>query len=170
VVGAIIEDDEKRIKFLRSLLEKLGLQVPETDVPPRLSTIHLTSIHSPDIAHLVDRLQAITTISDSTTKIIGENDTFILHNGPLSSFSPAELADALSLEETEDLNKVPKTLQYHTTTTDLPSTPFFSHSLFYNALSTYRSSSRSSPSQFGTFMLYGETITSTNTMLDKSVS
>lgn len=143
--------------------------------PPRLSRVHLTAAHPSDVAKLVDRLQDIITIQGEMTKIIDDNDTFILEqessNGSYS-FCTKDLTDALDDPENDivDYNEVPKSLHAHSS--GLPSneeTPFFDHKSFYENLWTYRHQSRSLPSQFGTFMLYGETVTSTNTMLDKSV-
>ncbi|KAI5815222.1 biotin-protein ligase [Pyronema omphalodes] len=152
VVDAIIADEEPRNLFLRSLLTKLNLKVPEnTDAPPRLSAIHLSSQNPPDVAHLIDRLSIVTLDS----KIQDGNDTFLL------SSSEQPLPDVV-YDETDDLNAVPKPLVYHTTS--YPSCPNFSHDLFFNSLSSYRQY----PGQFGTFLLYGDTVTSTNVLLDKN--
>ncbi|KAA8898950.1 biotin-protein ligase [Sphaerosporella brunnea] len=171
IVDAVIADEEKRLKFLRSMLAKLGLKVSETNVPPpRLSRVHLTALHPPDVAHLVDRLQDIITTDGegAITEIVEENDTFVLHQG-----SPNQTVEEATADPEDDsfidYNKVPKHLYIHSS--GLPSsesTPFFNHNVFYESLQTYRSQSRFSPSQFGTFMLYGETVTSTNTLLDKN--
>jgi biotin--protein ligase len=174
VVDAIIADDEKRIKFLKAMLAKLGLKVSETNLPPpRLSRVHLTALHPPDVAHLVDRLQDITTMEGELIKLVDENDTFVMHQGspqrtPGHQLEPAEEALEEPADGIIDYNKVPKHLYTHSS--GFPSvdeTPFFSHDAFYENLQAYRSQSRFSPSQFGTFMLYGETVTSTNTLMDK---
>ena len=68
-----------------------------------------------------------------------------------------------------DYNKVIKTIHAHPTIQPSKSlTPYFNHHLYYKSLTTYRSQSRLSPSQFGSFLLYGEVVTSTSTMLDKN--
>jgi len=166
-VDAIIGDDEKRVRFLKSMLRKLGIEAAETNMPPlRLSRVHLTAANPSDVASLVDRLQDIITTEGNVTKIVNENDTFIL--GKDSSDESCSFCSPES--DIVDYNEVPKLLLAHDSR--LPSneeTPFFDHKSFYENLSTRRHRSRSLPSQFGTFMLYGETVTSTNTMLDKSV-
>jgi biotin--protein ligase len=53
---------------------------------------------------------------------------------------------------------------------DLPSsklTPYFNHHAFYANLHHYQSESREGASQFGSNLLYGEVLTSTNTILEK---
>jgi len=70
-----------------------------------------------------------------------------------------------------DYHKIIKTIHPHPIFQPSKSlTPYFNHSLYYKSLTTYRSQSRLSPSQFGSFLLYGEVVTSTSTMLDKNYS
>ena len=174
VLDAITKDEEKRIAFMKAMLAKLGLEAPkEASMQiPRLSRIHLTSMYPSDVGHLVDRLKNITTVENTVTKIFGENDTWILEKEETErSFSTKHLEDALPeipRDDSLDYSKVPKHLRVHGG--GLPSvaeTPHFDHAAFYGSLAAYRSKSNRSPSQFGSFMLYGETVTSTNTMLDK---
>lgn len=173
LVDAIIEDNDKRIAFLKACLLKLGLNTSEENaVVPSLSRLHLSSIYPADVGHLIERLKEITTIAeDGTQKIIGENDTFILESSS-QSLSLKSLSDALKDDESEDkivdYNKIEKHLQIHDKGSPiLKETPYFNHDTYFWHLKQYRSLSRSSPEQFGSFLLYGETVTSTNTMLDK---
>jgi len=175
VLDAVTEDEEKRIAFMKAMLAKLGLEAPEEAGMqiPRLSRVHLTSMYPSDVGHLVNRLKNITTVENTVTKIIDENDTWILEKGEAErSFSTKHLEDTLPEApgggDFLDYDKAPKNLQAHDS--GLPSvaeTPYFDHAAFYGSLAAYRSKSNCSPSQFGSFMLYGETVTSTNTMLDK---
>ncbi|KAI5782734.1 biotin-protein ligase [Geopyxis carbonaria] len=170
-VDAILEDEEKRTMFLRSCLGKLGLHASETEtsLPPRLSRVHLTSINPADVGHLIDRLKDIITEEGSRKKMVCENDTFYLETPSSDTFTAKVMDDALPEADDLDYNKVGKHLEIHTES--LPqttTTPYFDHHIFYDWLRDFRANSRSSPSQFGTFMLYGETVTSTNTMLDKN--
>lgn len=168
-----MEDNDKRISFLKACLMKLGLNPAEENVVvPPLSHLHLSSMYPTDVGHLVERLKDITTTTeDGTRKIVGENDTFILEDSsqPLSMKS---LSDALGAEPAEDkivdYDKIEKHLQIHDKRAPLcKETPYFNHDTYFWQLKQYRSLSRSSPEQFGTFLLYGETVTSTNTILDK---
>ena len=191
MVDAVTQDDAKRIRFLLSLLLKLGLRVPAAggdgdggsgESPPRLSPVYLTCFHPPDVAPLVGRLQAVATVSASATRIVDENDTFVLHDRTLPSLRAAEAGKEEQGEEEEqkrerereqeqeqDLDRVPTHLHYHTASTSPPPpTPFFDHALFYDSLAAFRTASPASPSQFGSFLFYGQTVTSTNTLLDRN--
>lgn len=169
-----MKDDEKRIAFLKALLLKLGLKVSEDNAAvPSLSRLHLSSIFPTDVGHLVERLKDIVkTTEDGGQKIVGENDTFILEDSE-KALSLKSLSDAL--DETEpsedmivDYNKIEKRILIHDKGFPLlKETPYFNHDVYYRHLKHYRSLSRSSPEQFGSFLLYGEVVTSTNTILDK---
>jgi biotin--protein ligase len=176
LIDAIVEDNDLRIKFMKMILRKLGLRVSETAVQlPSLSRIHLTSMDPPDVGHLVDRLEDIITVDKETSihKILGGCDTIIVENAIIgtSSFSTTQMAEALSPpHDSEDYNKTVKYLQVHSSRLpDLKETPFFDHTFFYHSLATYRKTSNFGGSEFGTFMMYGETVTSTNTTLNKYV-
>lgn len=170
-------DHDKRIAFLKACLLKLGLNTSEENaVVPSLSRLHLSSIHPTDVGHLVERLKdIITTAEDGTQRIIGENDTFILENSgealSLKSLSDVLGSDNGPLEDKiVDYNKIEKYLQIHDRVSPLlKETPYFNHDTYFRHLKEYRSLSRSSPEQFGTFLLYGETVTSTNTILEKYI-
>ncbi|KAF8420495.1 biotin-protein ligase [Tirmania nivea] len=149
LVDKVTEDHEKQAGFLKGMLRKLGLRVSqETYMIPKLTVLHLTSVYPEDVGSLLGNLRTAGLLTKEGDKemIVAENDTFIYH-------------------------KVIKTIHPHSTFQ--PSkflTPYFSHSLYYKSLNTYRSQSRQSPSQFGSFLLYGEVITSTSTILDKNYS
>lgn len=66
-----------------------------------------------------------------------------------------------------DYNAVVKHIVIHD---ELPSskiTPYFNHHAFYSNLKAYQSQSREGAAQFGASLMYGEVITSTNTILEK---
>jgi len=167
--------DTKREAFLRACLIKLGLRAPgEAGAIPTLSLLHLSSTSPADVGRLVDRLREISVVDGDKQKIVGENDTFILERNP-EPFSMGSLADALTGEQDSphkiiDYNKVEKHVQIHDSGHPPPKeTPYFDHTAYYKHLERYRSQSRSSPEIFGSFLLYGEVVTSTNTMLDKYI-
>lgn len=67
-----------------------------------------------------------------------------------------------------DYNKVLKRLIAHEI--DLPSskeTPCFNHHAFYANLRHYLTKTKGIEGDFGKFLLYGEVVTSTNTLLEK---
>ncbi|KAL0635060.1 biotin holocarboxylase synthetase [Maublancomyces gigas] len=176
LVDAIVADQDKRIAFLKACLLKLGLNISEENaVAPALSRLHLSSIYPTDVGQLVERLKDIITIAeDDTKRIIGENDTFILENRG-ESLSLNSLLDVLdnnnesSEDKIIDYNKIEKRIQIHDRGSPLlKETPYFNHDTYFQHLKEYRLFSRSSPEQFGSFLLYGETVTSTNTILEKN--
>lgn len=154
------------------MLEKLGLKVASLDAaPPQLSGVHLSALHPADAGDLLGRLQAIaTTCPDSgESRIADENNTFILarDTGADDRFSTEPLLAALA-DDAGELDDAPTVLTVHTEAHPAPAaTPAFDHGAFFAALQARRDASRMSPSQFGTFLLYGRAVTSTNTMLDK---
>lgn len=168
-------DHDKRIAFLKACLLKLGLNTSEENsVVPSLSRLHLSSIYPADVGQLVERLKDITTTAeDNTQRIIGENDTFILENWG-ESLSLRSLENILDDDDESpedkivDYNKIEKRIQIHDKGSPLlKETPYFNHDTYFWHLKECRSLSRSSPEQFGSFLLYGETVTSTNTILEK---
>lgn len=69
-----------------------------------------------------------------------------------------------------DYNTVIKRLLIHAD--DMPSsklTPYFNHHAFYANLRHYQSQSKEAVVDFGRHLLYGEVVTSTNTILEKYV-
>ncbi|RPA96445.1 class II aaRS and biotin synthetase [Choiromyces venosus 120613-1] len=173
-IELIEHTDNQREAFLRACLVKLGLNISEEiGAIPSLSLLHLSSTSPADVGLLADRLRDISVTDGDKQKIIGENDTFILERNS-APFSMGSLADALAGEQDSphkiiDYNKVVKHVQIHDS--GLPptkDTPYFDHAAYFEHLKRYRSRSRSSPENFGSFLLYGEVVTSTNTMLDKN--
>lgn len=189
IVEAIAADDKARIEFLRVCLRKLGLEVNEEEqAVPSLSRTHLSSHRASDIAELVASWHEIITLIDGDEYIKGENDTFQLEKP--EAWSISALTDAVknivpsfdgngsALEETADgiydFNKVIKKVIAHEN--DLPSnkeTPNFNHHAFFSNLKQFQSSTKLFSSgqadpEFGTHLLYGEVVTSTNTLLEKN--
>lgn len=175
LVDAIVADHDKRIAFLKACLLKLGLNISEANtVTPSLSRLHLSSVYPTDVGQLVERLKDITTITeDDTKRIIGENDTFVLESWGESLSLDSLLGvldnnDESLADKIVDYNKIEKRIQIHDKGSPLlKETPYFNHDTYFWHLKDYRSLSRSSPEQFGSFLLYGEIVTSTNTILEK---
>lgn len=109
-----------------------------------------------------------------------EYDTFKIEKsgvysmGSLAESLPAESKDSGS-ETTEsegivDYQAIIKRLVVHD---DIPSskmTPYFNHHAFYTHLRDYQAKSKEGASLFGSNLLYGEVLTSTNTVIEKYVS
>ncbi|KAL8748253.1 MAG: hypothetical protein Q9184_007464, partial [Pyrenodesmia sp. 2 TL-2023] len=185
VVKALKEDEKQRADFLKACLRKLGLQVNEEQITiPSLSRLHLSSAVVSDTAQLLESLQDIITMQDGEEYIKDENDTFHLEKPStwsLGSFAKAlpgstkensegeEDGDAEDQDKIIDYDKLVKRLVVHDK--DQPEskdTPYFNHQAFFANLKHYESQSRETDGTFGKNLLYGEVVTSTNTLLEKN--
>ncbi|KAL8631206.1 hypothetical protein Q9189_003051 [Teloschistes chrysophthalmus] len=184
IVEALKEDDQQRRDFLKACFLKLGLQVNQDQTAvPSLSRLHLSSLDVSDTLHMVEALEDLITLQDGEEYIEDENDVFHLQRS--SKWSLTSIADALpsipnSLKDSQkadenddqdkiiDYNKIVKRLLIHDQ--QLPEskeTPYFNHHAYYANLKHYESQSHNSDPTFGRSLLYGEVVTSTNTLLEK---
>jgi len=178
-VEALAEDDKLRIDFLMACLLKLGLDVnQENTAVPSLSRLHLSSILPSGTSETMKSLQEIVTILDDQAYIKDENDTFHLENP--SAWSLGSIADALPSvkDKTDnddddddriiDYNAVVKRLVVHEKEPPASKeTPYFNHHAFFANLKHYSSQSQGDDDNFGKNIMYGEVVTSTNTLLEK---
>lgn len=162
----------------------MGLRVnQEQTTIPSLSRLHLSSAVKSDTATLLEALRELISMQDGEEYIKDENDIFHLEKP--STWSLGSIVDALpgaatknskdkQNEEAEDqdrivdYDKVVKRLVIHDK--DQPEskdTPYFNHQAFFANLKHYESQSRECDGTFGKNLLYGEVVTSTNTMLEK---
>ncbi|KAI5794409.1 biotin-protein ligase [Peziza echinospora] len=168
VVDAIIADHNQQVKFLQACFKKLGLKHSEqANVVPPLSVLHLTALYPEDVPDIITNLRDVMCQDGSDDMILGETDSFILQDPrrpTLSQETKWEKADRII-----EYHEITKTLFVHDK--GYPGsndTPHFDHEVYYNALDDYRTSSRLSPSQLGSFIMYGEVLTSTSTILDSN--
>ncbi|KAK2786796.1 biotin holocarboxylase synthetase [Emmonsiellopsis sp. PD_33] len=179
VVDALAADDKLRVNFLKACLTKLGLQVnQETSTVPSLSRVHISSLDSERARGLKSALQEIIKVVDGQEYIKDDVDTFHLEEP--SSMGMKDLAEALpeSAEEKTDqegdadrivdYNTIVKQLVLHEDYPSSKATPYFNHHAFYGNLREYRSQSKENVHEFGSNILYGEVVTSTNTLLEKN--
>jgi len=179
-VEALAEDDKQRTDFLKACLLKLGLQVNEEDTTvPSLSRLHLSSSSPSGTAEIMESLKEIITKEDGEEFIKDDNDTFHLEKP--SAWSIGSIAeelpsvgsektnqDALDTDRFLDYDKVVKRLIIHDTQPPASKeTPYFSHEAFYANLKHYAKRTKVGNDDFGKHILYGEVVTSTNTMLEK---
>lgn len=183
VVDTVIANDKPRTQFVKACLKKLGLRVNEEDQPvPSLSRLHLSAHLPSDVAELVSSWQEIITLVDGEEYIKGEHDTFHLEKP--ASWSMSALKDAVSSvlpagnSESDspsalaamDYDKIIKKVIAHED--HLPShkeTPNFNHDAYYANLHDFRRSAREEAGEFGKYLMYGEVVTSTQTLLEKYV-
>jgi biotin--protein ligase len=187
LVKALADDDEPRANFLKASLTKLGLIVSqETISVPSLSRLHLSSLHPFLVPELLSSWEEIITAEDGEEYIKGENDTFHLEkqvsrwtlnslvkslpgiSGTNEENKADQVDGAGSDDRIIDFNAITKRLIPHEI--DWPGTketPYFNHHSFYGNLKAYQEEGLSEAEEFGKYLMYGEVVTSTNTMLEK---
>ncbi|MCJ1449964.1 biotin holocarboxylase synthetase [Mycoblastus sanguinarius] len=181
IVDALAEDEKQRTDFLKACLLKLGLKVnQENTAVPSLSRLHLSSVLPGGTSKMMADLQEIITIVDGEEYIKDDNDTFHLEKP--SAWSLGSIADALpavSSEKTDeggdaedrdiDYNAVVKRLVVHDKEPpQSKETPYFNHDSFFANLEHYETRTKGCGDNIGKSFMYGEVVTSTNTILEKN--
>ncbi|KAI2609587.1 biotin-protein ligase [Hypoxylon fragiforme] len=183
LIATLQADDDARTSFLKACLAKLGLEVSqETSGVPSLSRIHLSSISGSDVDDLLHTWEDIISKEDNEEYIRAENDTFHLQK-PETIWSVTGLKEALTPDDSPDQKSSSlsgdgagiidySTIVKHIVThqdswPEAKATPYFNHHAFYSSLQEYR---RTEPEaeEWGDFFMYGEVVTSTNTLLEKN--
>ncbi|OTB03699.1 hypothetical protein M426DRAFT_321627 [Hypoxylon sp. CI-4A] len=181
LIDALKADDDSRTSFLKACLAKLGLEVnQETSGVPSLSRLHLSSISSNDVDDLLHSWEEIISKEDGEEYIRAENDTFHLQK-PETMWSVAGLKEALTPGDSPDEKStklktegiidyttiVKRIVTHEKAWPEAKATPYFNHHAFYSSLQDYR---RSEPEaeEWGNSLMYGEVVTSTNSLLDKN--
>jgi len=179
LIDALKEDEDARVSFLKACLTKLGLEVSQgTSNVPGLSKIHLSSLHHTEASEILCSLDEIITKDDGEEYIKGDTDLFHLEK-PDSRWSLTALSEALSAEvskkkpgrgspdPTADYSHVPKRIVSHEDAWPEPKeTPYFNHAVYYSSLREFRAKD-SEAETWGDVLMYGEVLTSTNTLLEK---
>lgn len=180
VVEALANDNQQRIDFLKACLWKLRLEVnQEQVVVPSLSRLHLSSVLPAATSELVASLADIICWKDGSEYIEDENDTFCLER--TSAWSLGSMASALPHEEDEkadtkftdedriiDYNTVTKYIVLHEEgAPQSKDTPYFNHQAYFANLKHFQLNSSEAGAELGKHVLYGEVVTSTNTLLEK---
>lgn len=191
MIENLIEGDNLRESFMKACLTKMGLFVATIEtstVPPVLSALHISSLHNAEVSELFEDLRSDMTLEEGENFVKAENDTFLIEkNGsPLSLHTlgvslPQTSSEAKEEADTDeprsgqdkeniDYNKVIKRLVFHNggwpRNTE---TPNFNHDVFYSELVDYQDESASRAEDFGKVLMYGDVVTSTNTLLEKCV-
>ena len=155
---------------MRACLEKLGLNVSQEHATiPSLSPLHLSSTTPASITTLLKYLGDLITIEGGQLTIREENDTFVLYSSsnapPTSNYETQEITKG-----PPDYNQQIKSLvSYSDSYPSIASTPYFDHHAFYAHLKQYQSQTPTAKS-YGQYLLYGERVTSTTTLLEKLAS
>ncbi|KAI1457000.1 biotin-protein ligase [Annulohypoxylon moriforme] len=181
LIAALKADDDARTSFLKACLTKLGLEVnQESSGVPSLSRLHLSSISSSDVDDLLHSWEEIISKEDGEEYIRAESDTFHLQK-PETMWSVTGLKEALTTNGSPDQKSpdlggegmidystaVKRIVTHEDGWPEAKATPYFNHNAFYSSLQEYR---RSEPEaeEWGDFFMYGEVVTSTNTLLEKN--
>ncbi|KAJ6099819.1 hypothetical protein N7467_001354 [Penicillium canescens] len=175
MVAALAADDKARTDFLKACLSKLGLEVTqETMAVPSLSSLHMSGIDADGPMDILSCLGKDFINEGQTEYLKDEHDKFRIERPGTWNFG--DLEESLPTESSTptdgiiDDQAITKRLVFHD---DIPSsklTPYFNHHAFYSNLRQYQSESKGDASCFGSNLLYGEVVTSTNTILEKNTA
>lgn len=175
LVHKITADDQSRISFLKACLGRLGLEVSREDtaVPP-LSSLHLSAIDNTKVTELLCAWEEVMDKEDGREFVRGEADTFHIQ-GEDGSLSVEELQHSLPSTEgvgakdggIVDYAAITKRIIPHEKTLPSPeSTPRFNHKQFYSSLKRFQATEEDAE-EWGNILLYGDVVTSTNSLLEK---
>jgi glutamine amidotransferase-like uncharacterized protein len=155
-------NEERRQGLLRATLAMLRLDVSASPArPPHLLPLFLTS-SNPTL--LSNTAKALALARGENASLQDRNDTFVLH--PMSDLGRTVTAARTRPRtfDPEELKECPKDVILCDPVPDVKLTPLFDIPLYFSLLAKARGSTTP---LFGDTMLYSETVTSTQTMLDK---
>ncbi|KAF7549424.1 hypothetical protein G7046_g8351 [Stylonectria norvegica] len=175
LIDVLSADDEARVNFLKACLIKLGLEVSHDEAGvPSLSRLHISSIHETGVSELLSSWSDIIEKEDGEEWIKGEGDTFHIQNeetiwsleGLQQSLPEANGTVASGVAT--DYSKIIKKIIAHEKACPHPKlTPQFNHSLYFSSLRRYQDMEPHAE-DWGNLLMYGEVLTSTNTILEKN--
>ncbi|CAI2178702.1 10554_t:CDS:2 [Funneliformis geosporum] len=158
----IVKLEQKHL--IRSLFSTFGLNLSQNNesTPSQLSfTLHLTSIR-PALTNLW--LNNINSLTDSNNIIKASNDSFRI----IVNSHDSDLSQDANKDDNMDIPK--SIIVYRDQPPPLSTTPFFNFKDFFDHLSKERNieSGGGNKMEFGSTVLYGEVVSSTQTLLDKN--
>lgn len=170
--------DESRVSFLKACLGKLGLEAnTTTQTVPSLSTLHLSSIDNTQVTEMLCSWEAIMDKENGEELIRGEADTFCIQSQD-SNLDMGTLQTSLPQDEEAKTNEdgavdyksvVKKIITHEKSLPTTKQTPHFNHRLYYSSLKMFQLVEDNAES-WGNMLLYGDVVTSTNTLLEKFVN
>ncbi|RCI16394.1 hypothetical protein L249_2609 [Ophiocordyceps polyrhachis-furcata BCC 54312] len=174
LINKLLADDASRVRFLRACLIKLGLQVsPQSASVPPLSHLHLSSsCNGSKVTDILGGWDDILIKEHGQDDVIrGEADTFLVRSRRRDSFSGDTLPELTIADDGHvDFSAVPKSIIAHEHDRPSPkSTPHFDHDFYYASLARFQAIEPDA-TDWGSVLLYGEVVTSTNSILEKSNS
>lgn len=176
LISRLADADKPRVEFLKACLTKLGLEVSQHDSGiPSLSRLHISSIDDTGVSELLADWADIIDKEDGEEWIRAETDTFHIQNedtiwsveGLQQSLAETN-GSSMSENGIIDYTKVVKKIFPHEKGHPHPKlTPQFNHGLYFSGLKRYRQIEPTAQ-DWGNLLMYGEVLTSTNTILEKN--
>ncbi|KFA55881.1 hypothetical protein S40293_06929 [Stachybotrys chartarum IBT 40293] len=173
LMAQLTAEQHSCMAFLRACLTKLGLEVDQSgSSTPPLSDLHLTSIDNTGVTELLCNLEDIMDKEGGREYIKADADTFEIETSQ-GSWSLEELQEALSTTDgttsgiVEYDTVVKKIIAHEEKLPPAQLTPRFDHAVFYSSLKRYQTV-EDDAEDWGTVLMYGDVVTSTNTLLDKN--
>ncbi|KAF4553669.1 Biotin-protein ligase-like protein [Elsinoe fawcettii] len=193
IIAALAADDKPRVDFMKSCLTKLGLKVnQDSSSVPSLSRLHISSSKTSNLSAITQSLSEVITADGSDQLIKAEHDTFLLEQDGTWSISNLKKALPTSVQSlvggpdvrteqsatgVEEENKivdydevVKRIVLHHAGVPESKETPYFNHNAFFANLEYIGTRIKNSSQTFGQTLIYGEVVTSTNTLLEKNPS
>lgn len=190
MISTLAADDDQRTAFLKTCLKKLGLRLPDSEeTVPCFTSLHLSSYPPSQISHLVQSWEELITDKEPGNEglIVGDIDAFLLSQpdqrhalgGPQgvatqSRTSTAENKVRVSLEgkpaddlPLQDQGYYWPLITHETALPPSSQTVSFSHESYFQYLSELNGNGTKKYPAFGSYLLYGEVVTSTNDILHK---
>jgi biotin--protein ligase len=183
LISSLQANDGDRVSFLKACLTKLGLEVNQELLGvPSLSRLHLSSIVSNSVDDVLYSWEEIISKEDGEEYIRAEHDTFHLEK-PETRWSMDKLRDTLPRNDitgalTSSSSSTDEAMIDYTTVVkrivthehawpEAKATPYFNHHAFFSSLREYRRTDTDAE-EWGDILMYGEVVTSTNTILEKN--
>lgn len=159
----------KSEELLRACMGKLGLKLEhKKDDNLQLSILHISSITPSNAQKLKDSWHDLIMPRGQAEYIVDMKDTFRIET------VTTEMSIAMNEKNNESLAAFDQSrgsdlsifihVQDHPTHEE---TPFFDHNEFYSGLRQRRSTSPQQLDGFGSYIMYGQVMTSTNTILER---
>lgn len=178
LIDSLAAGDKARSEFLKACLRKLGLEISENESGvPSLSSLHLSSINNIEVDEQLAVLGDIIEKEDGEEWIRGETDTFHIQKqetvwklDSLQQSLPQTDASTNGLGGAKNHSTIVKEIVPHTKEVPPPKlTPQFNHGTYYSSLRRYQQEEKDAEA-WGNLLMYGEVVTSTNTLLEKYLS
>ncbi|KAH7128888.1 biotin-protein ligase [Dactylonectria macrodidyma] len=168
LIATLSATEASRLAFLRSCLDRLGIDASgENTATPALTDLHLSTI---DYAHMMELLYSWEDISDrkdGQVLLRGGADIFQLLNDDADSSIPPSIEKAASSKDVTETAKAFKLIAYGTIPAAGQIGGNFDHQRYYSSLKKYRLMEADAKT-WGDPLMFGEVVTSTNTLLEKN--